>query len=93
VLVVKSYAAITRLRAYAQESRVPIPAMLAESLIQVGAAPVKNFKLRMAVVVPLCCSCVLRGMCVAKLSLDAWGTAVTCWDCLIQSHWMPAIQQ
>jgi hypothetical protein len=36
VLVVKSYEAITRLRAAAQQAKVPIPAMLTESLIQVG---------------------------------------------------------
>lgn len=36
VLVVKSYDAITRLRSIAQQAKVPIPAMLADSLIQVG---------------------------------------------------------
>jgi len=36
VMVVKSYEAITRLRSVAQNAKVPIPAMLAESLAQVG---------------------------------------------------------
>lgn len=36
VMVVKSYEAITRLRSIAQNAKVPIPAMLAESLAQVG---------------------------------------------------------
>lgn len=39
VLVVKSYEAITRLRASAQQAKVPIPAMLADSLIQVSSRP------------------------------------------------------
>ncbi len=36
VLVVKNYEAISRLRGVAQKAKVPIPGMLADSLIQVG---------------------------------------------------------